>query len=78
MLNRIKSELYKKNFFNLIIEVDDYHQLGKFISELENNSSIIFIIDSLAVERIRSFVGTGSSRRAEKLRVELIISELFF
>ncbi len=72
----VMSRIYDKIFFNLIIQVDGYHQLGEFISSLENNP-MIFTIESITA-RESSSTQTEAVTRPQKLQLELIISELFF
>ena len=68
--------IYNKNFFHLAIRVSGYHQLGEFISKLENNP-MMFIIEALEVQNIQG-VSAGLSTEAEKLQIGLIISVLSF
>ncbi len=71
-----KSEIYDKVFFKLTIQVDSYHELGRFISRLENNT-VMFAVNSLGL-------GFSSAREIKlalevvKMPVELVISEVYF
>jgi hypothetical protein len=71
--SKIKSEVYDENFFNLSIQVKSYHQLGRFISRLENSPAMFFVVESAHIVRTSELIA-----RPEKLRVELVVSELFF
>ena len=71
-----KGEIYDKVFFHLSISVNSYHQLGKFISKLENNP-IIIIVESLRVREPSSTSAAAQRDESEELKVELIISEVF-
>jgi Tfp pilus assembly protein PilO len=73
---RMISEIFDKTLYNLAIQIEGYHQLGEFISKLENNP-IMFIIESLQVKR-SSDTKAGMVSPSVKLEVELVISELFF
>jgi len=69
------TEVYNKVFFNLTIQVEGYHQLGRFISRLENNP-MLFIVESVQVSGLTSH--PELTAKPEKLQIELIISKLFF
>lgn len=73
---REKGPIYGKDYFNLSIETDGYHQLGKFVRELENNP-MTFIIESLAI-KIAGRAGGGEITRPDKISVMLAISKFFF
>jgi len=76
----IKSDIYDKVFFDIIIETDSYHKIGEFISQLENNP-VIFIAESLNLEKgVASRVSKTQDTDItfDKLEARLIISELFF
>ena len=70
------SQIYNKKFFNLAIEVDSYHQLGKFISSLESDP-MMFMVGSLWIGRdlVSSSDWVSPFKR---LRVDLVIMEIFF
>jgi hypothetical protein len=79
-LRRAKSEIYEKIFFDVIIQSESYHGIGKFISRLESNQ-IVFIVESLTIDRI------GDSKKSKKdeldfgteaLEAKFTISELYF
>lgn len=73
---RARGRIYDKIFFNLLIQVDDYYQISKFISRLEN-SPMLFFIESLDVRREEA-AETELPMLPEKLDIKLIISKLFF
>lgn len=70
------SEKYNKAFFGLVIQVDSYHQLGEFISRLENSQTML-LIEWLQIEVV---VGTSSGLAAhpESLKITVAISEVSF
>ena len=70
------SKIYNEMFFNLAIEVDSYHQLGKFISSLESDP-MMFMVGSLWIGRdlVSSSDWVSPFKR---LRVDLVIMEIFF
>lgn len=73
--------LYIKTHFILVIGVDNYHALGKFISKLENQSDIYFI-DTISIrsqEESRTAQELiGESKPTDKLIVNLILSIIAF
>jgi hypothetical protein len=64
--------IYIKYSFDLAVDVDNYHTLGKFISALESNPDVYF------VERltIKSTEGPGELAQAEKLTINLTLSTI--
>ena len=68
-----KDKIYDKVLFKLDIQVEGYHQLGGFISRLEN-SPTIFIIESIQVDKLL----TARAGQVKSLQVALVISELSF
>ena len=70
---RVKSKIFDKIFFNVKVQVDSYNKLGSFISKLEN-SSLIFIVESLVLEQ----ASDSKAAQGGNLRAELDISQLFF
>ncbi|MFH1678317.1 MAG: hypothetical protein ABH914_01715 [Candidatus Omnitrophota bacterium] len=71
-----KNPTYDKNFFNIMLEVRDYHQLGNFIGRLESDP-IMFGIEFLRLNTSLSETDTEITL-IRKIRVDLIISEAFF
>ncbi len=71
-----KSEIYDKVFFKLVIRVNSYHQLGRFISRLENNA-IMFAVNSLGLS-LSSGREIKLAPELEKMPVELVISVMYF
>jgi hypothetical protein len=59
---------YIKLPFNLIINVSDYHRLGKFISRIENNVDV-YAIDTIQIQR---------DSQTKELNVNLVISSIIF
>ncbi|MFC1804228.1 type 4a pilus biogenesis protein PilO [Candidatus Omnitrophota bacterium] len=62
--------VYVEFFFALSVTARDYHQLAKFISEIENYSDI-FIVDSMKISQKGIVRGEGT-------KADLVISTLFF
>ena len=71
-----KSEIYDKVFFKLAIQVNSYHQLGRFISRLENNA-VMFAVNSLGLT-LPLGRKIELAAELEKKPVELVISEVYF
>ena len=65
---------YIKYSFDLTVDVDNYHALGKFISALESNPDVYFV-DNLT---IKSTEGLGESTQTGKLTVNLTLSTILF
>jgi len=73
--NRMRrGAIYDKVFFDLSIQVDSYHQLGKFISRLENDP-MMFSIESLRIDISATEMELISPK---KMQVDLTVSQLFF
>ncbi len=66
--------LYVKYPFELMVSVDSYHSLGKFISKLENHPNV-FSVDVLEM-RPQEFL--QGEKLVTKLTVKMIISTLLF
>jgi hypothetical protein len=71
-----KSEIYDKVFFKLAIQVESYHQLGRFISRLENNA-VMFAVNSFGLS-LSSGREIKLAPELEKMPVKLVISEVYF
>jgi len=77
---KVKSEIYDKVFFDVDIQANNYHEIGKFLSRLESNP-IIFIAESIIIEPVsdtRKTKKTELDIELEKLGARLTISQLFF
>ncbi|HTY44953.1 MAG TPA: type 4a pilus biogenesis protein PilO [Patescibacteria group bacterium] len=66
--------LYTKYPFELMVSVDSYHALGKFISKLESHPSV-FSVDLLEMKPQEFLQG---EKLVEKLTVKMTISTLLF
>ncbi|MFH1339275.1 MAG: hypothetical protein ABIH40_05490 [Candidatus Omnitrophota bacterium] len=73
---KVKSEIYDKAFFKVIVQVDSYHHLGRFVSSLEN-APVMLTVNSLGLS-VSSGRGLRLSPELEKMPVELIISVVYF
>jgi Tfp pilus assembly protein PilO len=77
---KVKSEIYDKVFFDVDIQANSYHEIGKFISRLESNP-VIFIVESIVIEPTSDTKRTKKTEleiELEKLGARLTISQLFF
>ncbi|MFC1657892.1 hypothetical protein ACFL1D_00750 [Candidatus Omnitrophota bacterium] len=72
-----KSKIYDKTFFEVSLSADGYHELGEFISRLENDP-IVFVVESLTLNRGTDLNQIQSDTTEVKLKARLIISQLFF
>jgi len=74
--------LYIKYPFTLVIGSDSYHDIGKFISSIENNPSIFFI-DAMSIKaqeenQEQEKESIRATKPAEKLSVILTLSIIAF
>jgi len=80
--NEENQPLYIKCPFILVIDADNYHAIGKFISSIENQSDIYFVdaisIRSQEESQIPDKELTGVSKPTNKLIVNLILSIIAF
>ena len=73
-VHRGKSKVYNEEFFTLKTEVKDYHGLGKFINNLENDP-MIFLVSNLGLS-LQISAETGLTDDLAGLRVSLRINKL--
>lgn len=66
--------VYIKYFFDLVISTQNYHQVGKFISKIENSPNI-YIIERL---NIKPFSGTEGRGEGARISAVLTVSTVFF
>lgn len=66
---------YVRYPFDLVISVDGYHSIGKFVSKIEGYSTDVFFIDKANIKPTEK---TKESEQTHKLIVNLTISTVVF
>jgi len=69
--------IYIKYSFDLAVDVDNYHALGKFISALESSPDVYFV-DRLTLKSTKSTERPGELAQTDKLTINLTLSTILF
>ncbi|MFH1269641.1 MAG: type 4a pilus biogenesis protein PilO [Candidatus Omnitrophota bacterium] len=77
-----KQPLYTSHSFNLVIEANNYHAIGKFISDIENSPDAYFV-DALSIKMqeeglVSDKESTLEAKPVSKLVVNLVLSIIIF